>query len=74
MTSFLAHFNGDDLLGAVVRLVIAGAIVWVLLWLVDYLALPQPFNKVAKVIIALTAVVFLVHFLLGLSDRQITFR
>lgn len=47
-------------------LVIVGVVFWLLWWFIDFVGLPEPFNKVAKVIIALVAVLILLNLLLGL--------
>jgi hypothetical protein len=47
--------------------VVAGLILWLLWWFIGYVGLPEPFNKVARVIIALVAVVFLIGLLLNIS-------
>lgn len=59
-----------DLSGLVhilILLMIVGGVCWLLWWLVGYIGLPEPFNKVARVIIAVVAVLFLINLLLGLA-------
>lgn len=60
-----------SLLHLVIWIVIIGIIFYVLWWIVDYVGLPEPFNKVAKVIIALAAVVLLISKLLPLAGIRI---
>jgi hypothetical protein len=43
-----------------------GLIAYVLLWLIDRLGVPEPFNKVAKAGIAIGAAVFLIWMVLQL--------
>jgi len=38
-----------------------------LLWLVGYVGLPEPFAKVAKIIIMVVGVIILINVLLGLA-------
>lgn len=57
----------STLVHLVVQLIIIGGIFWLLFWLVGYFGLPEPFNKIAKGIIAVVAVLFLINLLLGLS-------
>ena len=45
-------------------LVVIGLIVWILLWALQEISLPEPFNKIAKVVIILFAAFFLVSLLL----------
>jgi hypothetical protein len=54
-----------------VTLVIGGLIFYLLWWFLGYIGLPAPFDKVARVIIGLCALVFLIDLLLGLSGHPI---
>ena len=70
LTAFmtLADFSmsGSQLLRAVVYLILVGLIFWLLWWLIGYAKVPEPFNKVLRVVLAVVAVVFLINWLLGL--------
>jgi hypothetical protein len=44
----------------VLRIIIAGAVLALLWWLVDYLGLPQPFGRVANGVLAIGAVFVLI--------------
>lgn len=61
----------ETLIGFVITLVIAGLIFWLLWWFVGYVGLPEPFNKVARVVIALVAVLFLLNILLGMLGHPV---
>lgn len=50
-----------------ISVVIAGLIFWLLWWFLAYIGLPEPFAKVAKVLLMLFAVVFLINLLLSLN-------
>jgi len=65
----IASISGSTLLTAVVWCVVAGLIFWLLNWLIDYTGMPEPFNKVAKVIVAVVAVVMLVNALMSVAGR-----
>ena len=54
------------LVSVLVWLVVVGLICWLAWWLIGYIGLPEPFNKVARVIIAVVAVILLINFLLTL--------
>lgn len=58
-------------MGILVQLLIVGAITWLLWWLVGFIGLPEPFNKVARGIIAVVAVFFLINLLLGLAGTPL---
>ena len=59
--------SASALLSIVVWLVVVGLILYVLWWLIGYVGLPQPFDKVARVIVAVVAAVLLINFLLSLT-------
>ena len=54
-----------NLLPLIVSLVIAGLIFWLVWWFIDYIALPEPFSKVIKVLIGLAALLYLLGILTG---------
>lgn len=55
------------LVSLIVWIIIIGSIVGLLWWLVGFVGLPEPFNKVARVAIAVVAVLLLINMLLGLT-------
>lgn len=57
--------TGAGLLSLLVTLVIVGLIFWLMWWFIGYIGLPEPFNKVAMVLIGLAALVYLVGLLTG---------
>ena len=59
---------------AVVWLLVGGLIFWLLNWLIDYCGVGEPFQKIAKVLVAIVAVVFVINALLTVVGRPfITF-
>jgi cadmium resistance protein CadD (predicted permease) len=56
----------SNLVSIIVYLLVVGGICWLLWWLVGYIGLPEPFNKIARVIIAVVAVVLCINLLLSL--------
>ncbi|MGH7605394.1 MAG: hypothetical protein ACRENK_15540 [Gemmatimonadaceae bacterium] len=58
---------GTGLLGLFVQLVILGLIFYVLWWALGRLALPEPFAKIATVILVVIIVIVLLNILLGIS-------
>ncbi len=69
MIPIIAAISGDSLIQAVIWIIIAGVIFWLCNWLISYVGIGEPFNKVAKVIIAVVAVVFLINALLTIAGR-----
>lgn len=59
------------LLSLLVTLVVVGLICWLIWWFIGYVGLPEPFNKVARVIVALVAVIYLINVLLGLGGHPL---
>lgn len=57
-----------------VYLLVAGLIFGLLWWLVDYIAPPEPFAKVARVVLAILAVLVIIGILLSLVQGQAVFR
>lgn len=58
----------------VVYVIIGGLVFGLLLWLINYCGIPEPFNKVAKIVLAVVAVIFLIAVLLSLVNGQPVFR
>ena len=61
--------SGSILLSILVQIVVAGIVFWLLWWLIGFIALPQPFAKVAQVILAVVAVIFLINLVLTFSGH-----
>lgn len=58
----------------ILYLIIAGIVFWLLWWLVNYVAPPEPFRKIANVILAILAVLVVIGILLSLVGGQPLFR
>lgn len=61
----------DALVRTIVYLVVAGLVAWLLWWLIDYLQLPEPFNKVAHVVVAVFSVLVCIAILLALTGTRL---
>jgi hypothetical protein len=55
----------EGLAGILLSLVIVGLICYLLWWLIGYIALPAPFDKVARVLVAVFAVIYIIGLLTG---------
>jgi hypothetical protein len=53
------------LLSLLVTIVIVGLVFWLLWYLLGVIGLPEPFSKVATVILALAAVIYLIGLITG---------
>lgn len=64
----------SGLLHFVVLPVVLGLVFYLLSWLLTYCAVPEPWNKVGRVVLAVLAVVILCGLLLSLVSPQPLFR
>lgn len=71
MHPILAQLSGDAVIHSLIYLIIIGVIFGILWWLIDYCALPEPFSKVARVILAVAAAIILINILLGIAGHPI---
>lgn len=65
----LAALTANNLIAVVVWLIVAGLIWWILTWALDAIGIPEPFNKVARVILILIVAVICINALLTLAGR-----
>jgi hypothetical protein len=56
----------SSLVNIVVYILVVGGICWLLWWLVAYIGLPEPFAKIARVVIAVVAVIAMINLLLSM--------
>jgi len=61
----------ENLVQIIVYLLVVGGIFWLLLWLIGYFGLPEPFAKIAKGIIMIVGVLILINLLLGFVGSPI---
>ena len=59
------------LIHLVIYVVIIGVIIWLLLFLIDNVPLPEPFNRVARVVIIVVGVLILILALLNFIEPGI---
>lgn len=64
-------FSLKTLVSTIVYLIVAGLIFWLLWWLVHFVGLPEPFAKVADVVLAIAAVLTIIGVLLQLAGYPI---
>lgn len=55
----------SSLLSIFVTLLILGLVFYVVVWLIDWIGVPEPFNKVLKAVIGIVCVIYLLSLLLG---------
>lgn len=54
------------LITLVIYIVVLGLVTWLLLYIIDTIPLPEPFNRVARVLVIVVACLILIVLLLGL--------
>lgn len=69
--SFLAAVAVSDMGNLLIQIVIAGLIVWLLFWFIGWVGLPEPFAKVAKVLVGLVTLIFLINVLLSIGGHPL---
>lgn len=69
MNPFLAAISGEQIVWLVVTILIGGLIYWVLDWAIGKINPPEPFKKIASVLLILAVVVFLVNALLTVAGH-----
>lgn len=62
--------SGSVLINAIVYLAIVGVIFYVLWWMIDKFAVPEPMNKVIRVLLALVCGVIVIGILLDLLPAR----
>jgi len=65
----LAAISGDSLVSAVIWIVVAALIYFVVMWGIEKVGIPEPFHKVAVALVVLVVVVLLVNALLSIAGR-----
>ena len=61
-----------DLISLLVTILIIGLVCWLILYVIDLLPLPAPFNQVARIIVIVIAVILLIRVLLSVSGVSLT--
>jgi hypothetical protein len=61
----------DSLVSTLIYLVIIALVFWLIWWFIGYVGVPEPFNKVIRVIVGLVALLILINFLLGFAGHPI---
>lgn len=60
-----------DLISLLVSVLVIGLIIWLLLWVIGMLPLPAPFGQIARVIVIVIAVLWLIRLLMGFSGVHV---
>ena len=60
-----------DLISLLVTILVVGLIIWLILYVIDLIPLPAPFHQVARIIVIVIAVIWLIKLLLGVTGVNI---
>jgi len=71
MNELFSAISGQSVINAIVWLVIAGVIYWLITWAIAKIGVPEPFNKVINLILVLAVVVILINVLLTLAGHPL---
>lgn len=66
MSILFAVISGTSVIQVVLWLIVVGLIFWLLDWLIRYVGLPEPFAKIARVVLGVAAVILIINALLSL--------
>ena len=58
------------MLAFLIQIIVVGLVCYLLWWLIGYIGLPEPFDKIARVIVAVVAVIFLLNLVMGLGGSS----
>lgn len=64
----------ESLLGLILYLIVWGLVIYVLFWGIGKIGLPEPFAKIATVLVVVLAVVILLNALFGFMPLPVTWR
>jgi len=60
-----------DLVSLLITILVLGLIIWLILYVLSIIPLPEPFGQVARIIVIVIGVIFLIKILLGVSGIHI---
>ena len=66
-----AGMDTGNFLNTIIYLVIVALVFWVIWWFLGYVGVPEPFNKVIRVLLGLAALLVVVNVLLSLIGKPI---
>ena len=72
--AILAAISVNSLISTLIYLVIVALILWCIMWFVGYVGVPEPFNKVIRVIVGLIALIVVIGLLLDLAGTPVLTR
>lgn len=69
MIPILAAISGESLMWLVIEIIVGGLIFWLITWALAQMGLPDPFQKIARVVLVLAVVVFLINALMTIGGH-----
>lgn len=65
----LGFISGETLIQALIWIVVAGLVFWILNWAIAKIGLPEPFAKIAMVLLVLIVVIVAINALLLIAGH-----
>jgi len=69
--AILAAISGEQVLYAIIWLIVAGLVFWVIQWAINQIGIPEPFNKIVRVILVLLVAIVCINVLLSLAGHPL---
>jgi hypothetical protein len=63
--------EASALLSLVIYIIVLGLVVWLILYIINMIPLPEPFGRIARIVLIVLAVLILINLLLGLVGSPI---
>jgi len=60
-----------DLVSLLITILVVGLIIWLVLYVLSIIPLPEPFGKVARIVVIVIGVIILIKILLGVSGVHV---
>lgn len=67
----MSNITNNSVVDALIWLVLGGLVYWLFTWALGALGIPEPFNKVAKVIGVVAAFLFVLNIILRLAGHPL---
>ena len=71
MLNLIGLISGEGLVSALIYLICLAVCFWLIWFLIDYCAVPEPFNKVLRVIVMIAAVVVLINVMMSIAGHPL---
>ena len=67
LLTMIGIVSGSVLINSLIWLICVGLVFYLLFWLVGFIGLPQPFDKVIRVVLGVAAVIVLINVIMSFA-------